>query len=71
MFDLGDRDMIRNISIVLIAFAGLCWIGAAFVGITNATGDTSAASINVLNMFTGVATTSSLLAIAMGIWLKD
>jgi len=63
--------MIRNISLALIAFAGLCWIGAAWVGISNATGETSAATISVLNMFNGVATTSALLAIAMGIWLKD
>jgi hypothetical protein len=63
--------MIRNISLALIAFAALCWIGAAWVGITNAGGDIAADSLRTLDMFTGVATTSALLAIALGIWLKD
>jgi hypothetical protein len=62
---------VRGISYFLIGFAAVCWVGAAWVGITNAGSEVSADSIRVLNMFTGVATTSALLAIALGIWLKD
>lgn len=63
--------MIRNISLALIGFAVLCWIGAAYVGITNAGGPADASSVSILNMFNGAAQTSALIAIAMGLWLKD
>ena len=63
--------MIRNIALSLIAFAGLCWIGAAYIGITNASGEASASIVNTLNMFNGITMSSTLIAIAMGIWLKD
>ena len=63
--------MTRNIAYALIAFSALCWIGAAWVGISNSGAGASPDSINVLNMFTGIASTSALLAIALGIWFKD
>jgi len=64
--------MMRNIAYFLIGFAALCWLGAAWVGITNAgSGITDPGTLNVQNMFTGVATTSSLIAIALGVWFKD
>jgi len=67
----GDHVMIRNIALVLIAFAGVCWLGAAWVGISNASSGAEAATLSVLNMFNGAASTSALIAIALGIWLKD
>jgi len=63
--------MIRTISLGLIGFAALCWIGAAYVGITNSGGPADTSSISVLNMFNGVAQSSALIAIALGLWLKD
>ena len=67
----GGHVMIRYISLGLIAFSALCIVGAAWLGISNASGEASAAVLSTLNMFAHIATTCLLLAIAMGIWLKD
>jgi hypothetical protein len=62
---------IRGISYFLIGFAALCWIGAAWVGITNAGTELSAISRGVLEMFAAGGGTSALIAIALGVWFKD
>jgi hypothetical protein len=68
---MGDHVMIRYISLGLIAFSALCIFSAAWLGIANTAGETSASMLSLLNMFAQIATTCSLLAIAMGIWLKE
>ena len=62
---------IRYAAYVLIVFAALCWIGAAWVGISYTGGEINPDALRTLDMFSAVATTSSLLAIALGIWFKN
>lgn len=54
----------RNLSIGLIAFAGLCVIGAIFVGATSG-------NVVVLTAQTETGMLALLFAIALGIWFKD
>jgi hypothetical protein len=63
--------MIRYISLALMAFSALCIFSAAWLGIANTAGEASAAVLSALNMFAQISTTCLLLAIAMGIWLKE
>lgn len=65
-------SIIRIVSIALIGFAALCWLGAAYVGITNSGGpDTPAETVRLLEMFTGATSSSALLAIALSLVFKD
>jgi hypothetical protein len=68
----GNMSPIRIVSVILVAFAALCWVGAAFVGITNSGGAEPAAHIyHVLDMLSAATSSSALLAIALSLVFKD
>jgi hypothetical protein len=68
---VGTMPIIRYCSYFLLAFAAICWIGAAVVGLSNMGQPFTDDIKRAMDMFTGAAMTSSLLPIALGIWFKE